>query len=301
MPPKSQKTKKNAVSRAKEENEALEALVNAIEGKGLDSVSKKGMTKKQQESLLERNLEKIKGSRPQFTEEQMRNAILAQRRLEQEAILAAQYINEPVPLDPALLEWQEAAPGKFIRYEQFQGTDAEMDFIVDLFTRELTEPYSSFTYQHFVFNWPDLCITAFGVEAAEKPDAATVGEKVGCVVSRVTRKGPKMPLRGYVAMFAVVPNFRGFRLGSRLVTLTAELMRKKGCEQVYLETPASNERALKLYLSLGFVKTKFLPRFYLDHADAYRLVLWLTDSPLTVQDRKEKADKGGKAIEEQQH
>lgn len=52
-------------------------------------------------------------------------------------------------------------------------------------------------------------------------------------------------------------------------------MKAKGCDEVYLETPTNNERALSLYLSLGFVKTKFLPRYYLDHTDAVRLKLWL--------------------------
>ncbi|EPY35975.1 peptide alpha-N-acetyltransferase [Angomonas deanei] len=198
--------------------------------------------------------------------------------MQQKAIMDAQYVNVEIPLPKEQTEWHEAAPGKYIRYEQFQGSDEEMDFIVDLFTKELTEPYSSFTYQYFVFGWPDLCITAYGVQSDKKPDASVKGEKVGAVVSRVTRKGPTKPLRGYLAMFAVVPSFRGFRLGSRLVTITVELMKAKGCDELYLETPVTNEKALNLYLRMGFTKTKFLERYYLDYSDAVRLKLWLKDA-----------------------
>merc|ERR1719456_73756 len=52
-------------------------------------------------------------------------------------------------------------------------------------------------------------------------------------------------------------------------------MKKKGVEEVALETPTSNTGALHLYTSLGFAKTKFLHRYYLDGQDAVRLKLWL--------------------------
>lgn len=270
MPPKTatRKVQKQANQRATLEDAALDALVKSIEGK-----VKKGMTKSQAREM-EKKQEVMQTAGPGVVvSEKMCNEILA--KVQENAIAEAQYVNVPIPLSVEQVNWQEVAPGKYVRYEQFQGSDEEMSFIVKLFTEELTEPYSSFTYQFFVFGWPDLCVTAYGVESDTKPDASVVGEKVGAVVSRVTRKAPGKPLRGYVAMFAVVPQFRGYRLGSLLVSLTVDLMRQKDCDEVYLETPLSNERALKLYLSLGFVKTKFLPRYYLDHSDAVRLKLWL--------------------------
>ena len=77
-------------------------------------------------------------------------------------------------------------------------------------------------------------------------------------------------------MLAVAESFRGLRLGQKLVTITVDLMKKKDVQEVCLETPTSNERALHLYLSLGFIKHKFLTRYYLDGQDAVRLKLWLT-------------------------
>ncbi|CBZ27011.1 conserved hypothetical protein [Leishmania mexicana MHOM/GT/2001/U1103] len=272
MPPKNpvKRNPKSSKQRDNFDEATIDALVMAIEGK-----AKKGTTKSQLKQKEDKSLSRANG-RSYVLSEQMRNALLAQ--MQQPAAQEEQYVNVPVPLAAEEKEWQEVAPNRYIRYEQFGGSDAEMNFIVNLFTAELTEPYSSFTYQYFVFGWPDLCITAFGVESETKPDNSVVGEKVGAVVSRVTRKGAGMPLRGYVAMFAVVPKFRGYRLGSRLVSLTVELMREKGCDEVYLETPTSNARALGLYLNLGFAKTKYLPRYYLDHSDAVRLKLWLKDA-----------------------
>ncbi|KAG5479200.1 hypothetical protein LSCM4_01789 [Leishmania orientalis] len=272
MPPKSATKKNQKLSKQRDhfDEAAIDALVRAIEGK-----TKKGTTKSQLKQKEDKSRSRVNGNNYVLSE-QMRNALLAQ--MQQSAAQGEEYVNVPVPLTGEEKEWQEIAPKKYIRYEQFGGSDEEMNFIVDLFTAELTEPYSSFTYQYFVFGWPDLCITAFGVESETKPDKSVVGEKVGAVVSRVTRKGADMPLRGYLAMFAVVPSFRGYRLGSRLVSLTVALMREKDCDEVYLETPTSNVRALGLYLNLGFAKTKFLPRYYLDHSDAVRLKLWLKDA-----------------------
>ncbi|AIN98337.1 N-acetyltransferase, putative [Leishmania panamensis] len=271
MPPKNVKRNQRSSKQRDNFDEAtIDALVKAIEGK-----TKKGTTKSQLKQKEDKSLKCVNGENYVLSE-QMRDALLAQ--MHQSAAQEDQYVNVPVPLTEEEKEWQEVAPNKYIRYEQFGGSDEEMSFIVNLFTAELTEPYSSFTYQYFVFGWPDLCITAFGVESETKPDKTVVGDKVGAIVSRVTRKGPGMPLRGYVAMFAVVPSFRGYRLGSRLVSRTVELMRAKDCDEVYLETPTSNARALSLYLNLGFAKTKFLPRYYLDHSDAVRLKLWLKDA-----------------------
>ncbi|KEG08204.1 Tcc2i18.7 [Trypanosoma grayi] len=281
MPKKGGKKETRNVS-----DETLDALVAAIEGvSAADSRKnpKQGMTKKQALALDEKKVNeaicKVQGANGMpFSEKQLRMAFAAQRLWQEKAIRDAQYVNVVVPLNEGQKSWMEVAPKKYIRYEQFDGSEEAMNFVVQLFTRELTEPYSSFTYEYFVFGWPDLTVIAYGIESETVPEASVKGERVGAVVSRVTRKGPGRPLRGYVAMFAVVPEFRGFRLGSRLVALTTELMRQKGCEEVYLETPVSNERALSLYLNLGFVKTKFLPRYYLDHSDAVRLKLWLTDA-----------------------
>jgi peptide alpha-N-acetyltransferase len=54
-----------------------------------------------------------------------------------------------------------------------------------------------------------------------------------------------------------------------------------GCEEITLETEASNSGALKLYEKLGFVRDEKLTRYYLNGGDAYRLKFWI-DSPKSL-------------------
>ena len=54
-----------------------------------------------------------------------------------------------------------------------------------------------------------------------------------------------------------------------------ERMRALGCQEVALETEASNAAALGLYERLGFAREERLLRYYLNGGDAFRLKLWL--------------------------
>lgn len=43
-----------------------------------------------------------------------------------------------------------------VAYEQYQD-ERQMPLIMDLITRDLSEPYSIYTYRYFIHNWPYLC------------------------------------------------------------------------------------------------------------------------------------------------
>ena len=273
--------KGNKGGKTTRQSEMLDSLVKSIEGqtkqqqqgRSKPGATKAGQTKKQAQ---------VAQMSTMHDPAELEKAWLMQKQRElmhREAIAAAQYVNEPIALKDT--NWFEVAPGKFIRYEQFNNKGEFVGPISDLFTEHLTEPYSTFTYEYFYFGWPDLAILAFGHEGTTCPAADFKGEMIGAVVSRVIRKGPNHPLRGYVAMLAVKPSFRGVQLGSKLVVKSVELMKEKGCDHVYLETPIHNERALQLYTQLGFVKTKYLFKYYLDGADAVRLVLFLKPAMVT--------------------
>jgi N-alpha-acetyltransferase 30 len=266
--------------------EELDAAVRQIElseGKSL----KKGMTKAQTLQAIEkmqRDAEAKQTISSQEAElqrrthsEQIKNLLASREEEKRRLILESKYVNVEVALTAEYTQWKKVADKRWVRFEQFDRTNEQMAQMVTVFNSELSEPYNSFTYQFFVFGWPDLAILAFGLEQDEAPAADVKGNFVGAVVSRVTRKGPNQPLRGYVAMLAVTPSFRGARVGSQLVAATVALMTAKGCDEVSLETPVSNQRALKLYTDLGFCKIKFLPVYYLDGSDAFRLKLFLND------------------------
>jgi len=252
----------------------------AVKG-GKGKQANDGLTVDQMLAMIEGNAETSAAAvafQKKIRDEQAR---LRQRQHEyiqqQQAMLIkeAEQANTEVALGEEAKEWQSAGEGKWVRFAQFDGSDEQVQFIIALYDKELTEPYSTFTYEFFIFGWKDLCILAFGKESAAKPAATEKGEMIGAVVSRVTRKTIARPWRGYIAMLAVLPVFRGGKIGSKLVTITSEIMQKKGCEQVSLETPLTNARALKLYTDLGFSKVKSLPVYYLDGSDAVRLKLYL--------------------------
>ena len=56
------------------------------------------------------------------------------------------------------------------------------------------------------------------------------------------------------------------------------MMVTKDCHEIVLETEVTNMAALSLYQNLGFVRDKYLHRYYLNGEDAYRLKLWFPNA-----------------------
>jgi len=150
-----------------------------------------------------------------------------------------------------------------VKYVSFQ-TENQLDSIIHLIEKDLSEPYSVFTYRYFIHNWPELCIMA-------EVDSKIVGAII--CKAEVHKRGP---LRGYIAMLAVDPQHRHKGIGSALVSFAINKMVEKNCEEAVLETEITNLSALSLYGRLGFVKDKRLKKYYLNGVDAFRFKLWLS-------------------------
>ncbi|XP_066526365.1 N-alpha-acetyltransferase 30 [Hoplias malabaricus] len=147
----------------------------------------------------------------------------------------------------------------YVRYE----SELQMPDIIRLITKDLSEPYSIYTYRYFIHNWPQLCFLAM-VER----------NCVGAIVCKLDMH-KKMFRRGYIAMLAVDSKFRRKGIGTNLVKKAIYAMVDGDCDEVVLETEITNKSALKLYENLGFVRDKRLFRYYLNGVDALRLKLWL--------------------------
>ncbi|XP_039254645.1 N-alpha-acetyltransferase 30-like [Styela clava] len=147
----------------------------------------------------------------------------------------------------------------YMRYE----SERQMAAIMQLITKDLSEPYSIYTYRYFIHNWPHLCFLAMHES-----------EYVGAIVCKLDLH-KKITRRGYIAMLAVDKTVRRKRIGTNLVKMAIETMNIEGCDEVVLETEVTNQPALKLYENLGFVRDKRLFRYYLNGVDALRLKLWL--------------------------
>lgn len=142
-------------------------------------------------------------------------------------------------------------------------SELQMPDIMKLIQKDLSEPYSIYTYRYFIHNWPKLCFLAMhGTEC------------VGAIVCKldIHRKVIK---RGYIAMLAVDVKFRKRKIGSNLVRRAIVAMVEDDADEVVLETEITNRPALRLYENLGFVRDKRLFRYYLNGVDALRLKLWL--------------------------
>ncbi|EQC41871.1 hypothetical protein SDRG_00727 [Saprolegnia diclina VS20] len=148
-----------------------------------------------------------------------------------------------------------------VEYAQY-GTEAELPEIMSLFEKDLSEPYSVYTYRYFLYSWPELCILA----RAE-------GVIVGAIVCRL--EDTQGVLKGYIAMLAVEKSFRKHGIGSALVQKAIDQMMRMHCDEVVLETEITNVAAIRLYQNLGFVKDERLLKYYLNGVDAFRLKLWM--------------------------
>lgn len=147
----------------------------------------------------------------------------------------------------------------YVSYE----SELQMGAIMALITKDLSEPYSIYTYRYFIHNWPQLCFLAMYEEKC-----------VGAIVCKLDMH-KNMIRRGYIAMLAVEKEYRRHKIGSNLVVRAIKAMIEDSCDEVVLETEVSNTAALRLYENLGFVRDKRLFRYYLNGVDALRLKLWL--------------------------
>uniref|UniRef100_A0AAG5CW58 N-terminal methionine N(alpha)-acetyltransferase NatC n=1 Tax=Anopheles atroparvus TaxID=41427 RepID=A0AAG5CW58_ANOAO len=148
-----------------------------------------------------------------------------------------------------------------ITYQVYE-SERQMPAIMSLIQKDLSEPYSIYTYRYFIHNWPKLCFLALHEDAC-----------VGAIVCKldIHRQDTR---RGYIAMLAVDKDYRKLKIGTTLVQKAIQVMVEDNADEVVLETEITNQPALRLYENLGFVRDKRLFHYYLNGVDALRLKLW---------------------------
>ncbi|XP_055338809.1 uncharacterized protein LOC129588546 isoform X2 [Paramacrobiotus metropolitanus] len=113
-----------------------------------------------------------------------------------------------------------------IRYVTYGG-EHHLKEIMDLITKDLSEPYSIYTYRYFIYQWPKLCYLA--LDQNEKI--------VGTIVCKMENtKGPQIGRndyirRGYIAMLAVDKTQRRKKIGTALVVSAVEALMTNGCDE----------------------------------------------------------------------
>lgn len=84
-------------------------------------------------------------------------------------------------------------------------SELQMPEIMRLIQKDLSEPYSIYTYRYFIHNWPKLCFLA-----------THEGKCIGAIVCKLDMHR-NIIKRGYIAMLAVDKKYRKRKIGSRLV------------------------------------------------------------------------------------
>ncbi|TKR60584.1 hypothetical protein L596_027811 [Steinernema carpocapsae] len=138
--------------------------------------------------------------------------------------------------------------------------------IMAMMTRDLSEPYSIYTYRFFLVQWPHLSILA-----RDK----VKNKNIGAIVCKSDFIPEKNIYRGYIAMLAVDPEYRCQGIASSLVAHACNMMKAYNCNEVSLETEVTNENALRLYSKFGFIREQRMKNYYLNGIDAFKLKLTL--------------------------
>lgn len=165
-----------------------------------------------------------------------------------------------------------------IEYFSYQG-EKDLPRIMELLAKDLSEPYSVYTYRFFLKKWPQVTFIA-------KHKDTVIGVIICKVDKRKIKFTDRTPEeankkfeetydRGYIGMLAVDEEYRKRGIGVKLAEKSIEAMKEIGCKEVVLETEAVNKAALNLYAKLGFIRDKKLEKYYLNGFDAYRLKLSL--------------------------
>lgn len=79
----------------------------------------------------------------------------------------------------------------------------------------------------------------------------------------------------HITNIAVLPDFRGQKLGEAILRMIMEVAKKRGAKTMTLEVRVSNTVAQSLYRKLGFMNGGIRKNYYTDnYEDA--LVMWVT-------------------------
>lgn len=97
-----------------------------------------------------------------------------------------------------------------VTFKEYEN-ELQMPDIMRVIQRELSEPYSIYTYRYFIHNWPKLCFLAMDGDNC-----------IGAIVCKLDIHR-QMTKRGYIAMLAVDAAYRKLKVGTTLVQKAIEV------------------------------------------------------------------------------
>lgn len=114
-------------------------------------------------------------------------------------------------------------------------------------TLSFSDPWKEETFREFLESRLDTCLGAWERESGRLAGYAVLRQIAG---------------EGELLRIAVDPDFRGRKIGRKLLAAVTDAARKDGTKVLYLEVRAGNESAVNLYRSAGFQETGRRKAYY---------------------------------------
>jgi [ribosomal protein S18]-alanine N-acetyltransferase len=142
-------------------------------------------------------------------------------------------------------------------------TASDLPSVVEINIASLPEHYSDYFFESILKELPESFIVA-------ETDQRIVGYimcKIEFGFSNFRKLG--FVKKGHVVSIAVLREYRGKGIGKSLMLEAINGLAVRKTDEIYLEVRVSNDLAVKMYQSLGFLIKSRLRSYYRDGEDAY--------------------------------
>lgn len=140
---------------------------------------------------------------------------------------------------------------------------SDLPSVVEINIASLPEHYSDYFFESILKELPESFIVA---EANQKV-VGYIMCKIEFGFSNFRKLG--FVKKGHVVSIAVLREYRGKGIGKSLMLEAINGLAVRKTDEIYLEVRVSNDLAVKMYQSLGFLTKSRLRSYYRDGEDAY--------------------------------
>jgi [ribosomal protein S18]-alanine N-acetyltransferase len=144
---------------------------------------------------------------------------------------------------------------------------SDLPSVVEINIASLPEHYSDYFFESILKELPESFIVA---ETNQKV-VGYIMCKIEFGFSNFRKLG--FVKKGHVVSVAVLPEHRGKGIGRSLMLEAINGLAFRKADEIYLEVRVSNDLAVRMYQSLGFLIKSRLRSYYRDGEDAYLMAL----------------------------
>ena len=144
---------------------------------------------------------------------------------------------------------------------------SDLPSVVEINIASLPEHYSDYFFESILKELPESFIVA---ETNQKV-VGYIMCKIEFGFSNFRKLG--FVKKGHVVSVAVLPEHRGKGIGRSLLLEAINGLAFRKSDEIYLEVRVSNDLAVRMYQSLGFLIKSRLRSYYRDGEDAYLMAL----------------------------